>query len=86
MMTPDELQEALKGIVETERADREVKSLARSIDTLRGDLASSLVRTNGWLTPAEKIAVLHRTSSWETIRSRERVDLLMAACSRLRMR
>ena len=42
MMTPDELQEALKGIVETERADREVKSLARSIDTLRGDLASSL--------------------------------------------
>ena len=79
MMTPDELQEALKGIVETERADREVKSLSRSIDTLRGDLASSLARTNGWLTPAEKIAVLHRTSTWETIRSRERVDLLMAA-------
>lgn len=79
MMTPDELQEALKGIVEKERADREVKSLARSIDTLRGDLASSLARTSGWLSPAEKIAVLHRTSNWETIRSREKGDLLMAA-------
>jgi hypothetical protein len=79
MMTPDELQEALKGIVAKELADREVQSVARSVDTLRGDLASSLARTNGWLSPAEKISVLHRTWNWEALRSRERVDLLMAA-------
>lgn len=49
------------------------------MDTLRGDIASSLARTTGWLTPAEKISVLHRASNWETIRFREKVDLLMAA-------
>lgn len=79
VMSPDELQEALKEMVAKEIADREAQSVARSIDTLKGDLASSLARTSGWLSPAEKIAVLQRTSNWETIRSRERVDLLMTA-------
>lgn len=79
LMTPDELQEALKSITETEVADGASEATDRSIVALKGDLSSALARTNGWLSPAEMIAVLHRTSNWETIRSREKVDLLMAA-------
>ena len=78
-MMPDEMQEAIKSIVEKDRADRAIDATNRSIVALRGDLSSALARTNGWLSPAEKIAVLYRTSNWETIRSREKVDLLMAA-------
>lgn len=65
LITADELQEALKAIVAKEIADRAAESSARNFAALRGELASSLARANGWLSAAEKIAVLHRTSDWE---------------------
>ena len=78
-MTPDELKVALKSIVEREIADLAGERTERNIVALKGELSSALARTSGWLSPSEKIAVLHRTASWDTIRSREKVDLLMAA-------
>lgn len=53
LMNADELQQALEAIVTKEIADRAAESTARNGAALRGELASSLARTSGWLSPAE---------------------------------
>lgn len=79
VVTHEQLRQGLVAYKEKMAVDRACESSARNITALRHELASSLARASGWLSPAEKIAVLHRTTCWETIRSREQVDLLMAA-------
>jgi hypothetical protein len=74
-----ERQQELSATLEESTADETAASSTRTVTTLRNNLASRLARASGWLSSAEKIFVLHRTANWANIRSREQVNLLMAA-------
>ena len=48
-------------------------------DELRKSVVYSIALEKTWLTPAEKLFALHNSGTWGTARSRDQVDLLMAA-------
>lgn len=49
------------------------------IDELRKNVLYSISLSKGWLSPAEKLYSIHSSDTWQHLRSRDQVDLLMAA-------